>query len=93
MNKKSHFDERKFKLYELISNLPGSKGSKTKKELILLLGISKATFERILYAKIGDKQEISGTNLIRVAEYFDVDPKRIMNIPDRFFIGKIELVR
>ena len=66
-------------LKELIDIYPTSIKKKIKEDLIHFLKISEKTLERIMYAKQGDKQDISGTNLIIISEYFKIQPIEFYN--------------
>lgn len=84
--------DSKFNLKHLIDSKPYSKRKLVKKELCFLLRISEKTLERIMYAEITDKQEMSATNLILAADYFNVSPRDLINIPDGIKIGGTILV-
>lgn len=75
-------ENKKFTILEMLDNMTVSDKRKARKDLVKLMEISTSTFERILYAKLNDRQEISATNLIRVAEYFKKDPAELINIDE-----------
>jgi len=72
-------DLKKFRIQELLNSVPYRKRKQVKEELIALMDVSEPTFERIIYARKGDKQEISATNLLRVSRYFNVPPDELVN--------------
>lgn len=78
---------KKFKILELINNARFSERKKVKKEVFDLLEVSETTFKRILYATIGDGQEISATNLMKLSQYFGVPAEELMNEGDTISIG------
>jgi len=84
---------KKFNIKELLDSLPYNKRNKAREELISLMNISESTFERIIYATQGDKQEITATNLIKVANYFNVTAESILNKEEEIKIGNIEFAR
>lgn len=84
---------RKFRLQEILNNVPYSNRKQIRDELILLMEVSESTFDRILYANEGDKQDISATNLVRMTGFLGIKPEELFfEFPD-VSIGNIDLVR
>lgn len=91
-NNKISLSDKKFKIKELIECQHPSLRKIIRQDLINQLGVSERTFERILYAKKGSKQEISATNLIIIANYFDIDPRTIIDVNNIVFFAGSEFV-
>ncbi len=90
---KSNKKERKFKLQEMLNNTPYVNRKQVRNDLVSLMEVSESTFDRILYAVQGEKQDISSTNLVRLACYFDVRPEELLQTTPDFTIGKLDLVK
>lgn len=90
-NSKDNF--KKFTVQSLLNQTPWNKRKETKQEIIALLGISISTFNRIIYAEIGDSQDISSTNMLKLARYFEVKPEDIVNNEQDYSIGAVKLAR
>ena len=84
---------RKFRLQEYLNNVAYCNRKQVRDDLILLMQVSESTFDRIIYAYEGDKQEISATNLVRIANYLGVKPEDLFQPVMEMSIGNIELVR
>lgn len=85
--------QRKFRLQELLNSVPYSNRKQIRDELIQLMEVSESTFDRILYAKEGDKQDISATNLVRITGYLRIKPEELFFLFPEVSIGNIDLVR
>jgi len=90
---KNKINFRKFKLQELLNDTAYSKRKKAKQDLICLLGVSESTFNRIMYANIGDMQDISVTNMVKVAKYFGITVEELVNNEELVMVGSTILVR
>ena len=84
---------KKFRMLEYLNNVSYASRKHVRSELIMIMEVSESTFDRILYAKKGDKQDISATNLVRIAGYFDIKPEELFQPLPEISIGNIELVR
>ncbi|NQU54738.1 MAG: T9SS type A sorting domain-containing protein [Bacteroidetes bacterium] len=62
-----------------MNQTPWNKRKETKQEIIALLDISISTFNRIIYTKIGDSQDISYTNMLKLARFFAMKPEDLVN--------------
>ena len=85
--------QKKFRLLEYLNNVPYGMRKQAREELILLMEVSESTFDRILYAQEGDKQDITATNLVRVANYLQIKPEDLFQPVTEMSIGNIQLVR
>lgn len=85
--------QKKFRLQEYLNNVPYSNRKQVREELILLMEVSESTFDRIIYATEGEKQDISATNLVRVANYLGIKPEDLFQPVTEMSIGNIQLVR
>lgn len=69
----------KFTLKILLENLAQEQRQKAIAELPDILQISKSTFNRMVYARIGSSQEISLTNTLQLMRYFNIEARELIN--------------
>ena len=84
---------KKFNIQDHLNSVPYFQRQETKLELLKLLNISESTFNRILYANLSDKQDISATNLFKLAKYFDIKAEDLINEPDTIRVGSVVLTQ
>jgi hypothetical protein len=72
---------RKYRILELLNNLPSKSSSALKRSIRSDLKISRQTYANWLNASIYDKQEIPATALLKIAITLNVSPLELYNIP------------
>lgn len=73
------FEQPKYKLAELLYNLPYNEAKKVKKQLPSILGISRQTLELYLKATTNDKTNIPLYEFLRLCVFFNIEPFEMIN--------------
>ena len=79
--------QKKFTILDRLNQLPYSERKKANKALPVVLGISVSKYKRLLYKQIDSQEEISGKNLLQLADFFKCSPEELFTTPP----SKIEL--
>lgn len=70
---------QKYKIDELLYNLPYSQAVAAKKQIPDLLNITRQTFALYRKATIADKLEIPTTNFLKLCVFFKIEPTKMVN--------------
>lgn len=73
------FEQPKYKLAELLYNLPYNEAKQVKKQLPSILGISRQTLELYLKATTTDKTNIPLNEFLRLCVFFNIEPFEMIN--------------
>lgn len=73
------FEKPKYKLAELLYNLPYTEAKQVKKQLPTLLGISRQTLQLYLKATTSDKTNIPLNEFLRLCVFFNIEPFAMLN--------------
>ena len=73
------FEQPKYKLAELLYNLPYNEAKQVKKQLPSILGISRQTLQLYLKATTNDKTNIPLNEFLRLCVFFNIEPFEMLN--------------
>lgn len=69
----------KYNIHELLNKLPHEDYREAMNYLPQQLGISRRTLKAWMYRKMDDQNDIPSEALIKLADFFEVEPKAIYN--------------
>ena len=73
------FEQPKYKIAELLYNLPYSEAKQVKKQLPGILGVSRQTLQLYLKSTTNDKTNIPLNEFLRLCVFFNIGPFEMLN--------------
>ncbi|EPE9900510.1 hypothetical protein ACSN7Q_001652 [Flavobacterium psychrophilum] len=76
-----YLEKPKYKIAELLYNLPYSQAKQAKNQLPRILGIPRQTLAKWLTITIDDKYSIPSNEFLRLCVFFNIEPLEMINYP------------
>jgi hypothetical protein len=76
-----YLEKPKYKIAELLYNLPYNQAKQAKNQLPSILGIPRQTLAKWLSININDKYSIPSNEFLRLCVFFNVEPLEMVNYP------------